>query len=233
MFILRIAGVTFDNRQALINTLNPNDVLYLRKVNNNVHDQYAIAVIDRIQRQIGWIPQSHSKYVTDLMKSSDLEVRVLNILGGGEYNLGLEVTVRSTPLSDTATGETNIINNQLLMTTLTSYSPQELKSKIDNIYFDLCDSFGRRTRFGPSGAKEFIGAIILANIDNRSREQIIMGVQQYFSGNWEPLEFSNFMDEVVTTNSSIDYAEWCMAYRFLESNHPWIDEHIFSQMPID
>lgn len=231
VLVLRVAGVTFNSRQTLISGLNPNDVLRLSKVNNNIHDEHAVAVLDSVQRQIGWIPQSHSKYVSDLLKSTDLEVQVLRILGGGEYKLGVEVIIKPTPTPYDSL-KINLLENQILMSALISHSPQELKSKIDTIYFDLCRSFERTARFGPSGAKEFVGAIVLANIDNRSSEQIIMGVQQYFLGNWSPIEFSNFMDEVVISNSSIDYTEWCMAFRFLESNHTWIDEHTFAQMPI-
>lgn len=232
ILVLRLTGVTFDNRQSLIKDLHPGDVLELKNVKNNAHDENAIAVIDVIQRQIGWIPMSHSKYVKELLENYKLETRVLKVLGGGELNFGIEIVIKTIhDFSPFIAENTFSPKNELLMSALTSYSNEELKDTVNNIYSDLCESFGRKTVFGPSGAKEFIGALVLANVDEQSREQIILGIQQYFKGSWRPLEFSNFMDEVVTTNSSIDYAEWSKAYRFLESNHLWIMDCSFVKIP--
>lgn len=230
--VLRLTGVTFDNRQSLIKNLELGDDLELKYIKNNPHDENAIAVTDIIQRQIGWIPMSHSEYVKKLLENYKLEIRVLKVLGGGELNLGIEIVIKINHRLFPSVPEKIISQkNQLLMSALTSYSIEELKATVNNIYSDLCKSLGKNTMFGPSGAKEFIGALVLANVDEQCSEHIILGIQQFFRGQWKPLEFSNFMDEVIISNSSIDYEEWSRAYRYLESNHHWITECSFAKMP--
>ncbi|SDJ72733.1 HIRAN domain-containing protein [Paenibacillus naphthalenovorans] len=95
-FIVRVAGVTYENRQEIIAKLNRSTEIFLKRDYNNQHDPYAVGVYVRGSHQIGWIPKEYSKTIGKMIdQGTNFETRILDILGGGNgLNYGVEIEVR-------------------------------------------------------------------------------------------------------------------------------------------
>ncbi|WHT48149.1 hypothetical protein QNH10_19330 [Sporosarcina thermotolerans] len=109
------------------------------------------------------------------------------------------------------------------------YNQHELAAIVDSIFNSLREKYNKIVSFGINGCKEFVAALILSDFDNSTLPYINHGLDQVFRGSWGPIEFSSFMDKVILENSVISYPAWSRAYRFIEKNHTWLEEHPCSE----
>lgn len=93
--ILKVAGVTFDNRQQYIKELIPGQKLLLVREKGNIHDKNAIMVIDMNGQQLGYIPKEYNQIIANnIDKGKTYNVAVLEVIGGNDYNFGIKITVK-------------------------------------------------------------------------------------------------------------------------------------------
>lgn len=80
----KLAGVTYDNRQAVIPTLRSDDLLTLRREPNNPYDTNAIAVLTQNNRSVGFIPGPLAARLAPMLdKTTQLpKAKVLRVTGG-------------------------------------------------------------------------------------------------------------------------------------------------------
>lgn len=103
-------------------------------------------------------------------------------------------------------------------------SEYELKRAVDSVYDKFSSKHGKQPGFGESGVIEFAAAIILAVHDRNLSRPINEGMDKFFSGEFGPLDFSNYMDEVIN-RSRISYSVWSESYRYIKENHKWLTSH--------
>ncbi|TCI46454.1 hypothetical protein EVJ27_06015 [Exiguobacterium sp. SH3S2] len=108
---------------------------------------------------------------------------------------------------------------------VSGYSHSLLRATIDNIYHVLSTKHGTRVSFGPEGAKEFIGSILLAEFDPSTQEYVFFGIEKVFEEEWGALTFSNYMDNVIHEKSVITYNSWSDVFHYLNDHHLWIRTH--------
>jgi hypothetical protein len=107
---------------------------------------------------------------------------------------------------------------------ITTLSESELQNYVNPVYDTFKAKHGKSVSFGPDGAKEFIASLFLAEHDTSTTRPIFESISKVFEGKFSPLDFSNQMDNIVA-KSNIKYETWSSVWRFLNSNHPWINDH--------
>ena len=65
----------------------------------------------------------------------------------------------------------------------------------------------------------------MALFEKQLKPYIEQGIENVFTRDWGPFDFSEFMDEVVEKYSSITIDEWNESYIYFEKNHSWLAEH--------
>jgi F-box protein 18 (helicase) len=118
---INIAGVTFENRQEVCKKLYIGDKLFLKREHNNPYDEYAVLVIYN-NEVCGYVPKNISKSVsikldTDPSKYFGI---VRDIVGGGEYNLGIKFEIIKT--NDSHIDESNDLDNWIDDTSFDSHA---------------------------------------------------------------------------------------------------------------
>jgi len=95
-FYCKIVGVTFGNRQVLINNLYVGQKLLLIRDPNNQYDSNAIKVCIDSTKVLGHIPKETA---INLAKAMDIGIRyeaeVSNITGGGSLNYGVNILIKN------------------------------------------------------------------------------------------------------------------------------------------
>ena len=104
------------------------------------------------------------------------------------------------------------------------YDEKKLKNMVDLVYCALCKQFNNEVSFGIHGCKEFLGAILLFKYDKSLEKAIVIGLCKTFQNKFTPLDFSEYMDEVIH-QSSITMDEWIDICDYIERNHRWIEKH--------
>lgn len=108
----------------------------------------------------------------------------------------------------------------------TSKTAAQLKNDLDEVYYSKLRQLNLKdASFGYNGCKEFLGAIELALFEKQLKPYIEQGIENVFTRDWGPFDFSEFMDEVVEKYSSITIDEWNESYIYFEKNHSWLAEH--------
>ena len=108
----------------------------------------------------------------------------------------------------------------------TSKTAAQLKNDLDEVYYSKLRQLNLKdASFGYNGCKEFLGAIELALFEKQLKPYIEQGIENVFTRDWGPFDFSGFMDEVVEKYSSITIDEWNEACIYFEKNHSWLAEH--------
>lgn len=108
----------------------------------------------------------------------------------------------------------------------TSKTAAQLKNDLDEVYYSKLRQLNLKdASFGESGSKEFLGAIELVLFEIKLKPYIEQGIENVFTRDWGPFDFSGFMDEVVEKYSSITIDEWNEACIYFEKNHSWLAEH--------
>lgn len=107
-----------------------------------------------------------------------------------------------------------------------SKTAAQLKNDLDEVYYSKLRELNLKdASFGESGSKEFLGAIELALFERKLKPYIEQGIKNVFTRDWEPLDFSEYMYEVVEKFSHITIDEWNESYKYFEENHSWLDKH--------
>ncbi|WP_339212586.1 hypothetical protein [Solibacillus sp. FSL W8-0372] len=98
------------------------------------------------------------------------------------------------------------------------FSIKELSALVNQYYKN--DKIG----FGEVGATEFIGSVLLAEYKPQLQGAIQTGHLRVFKQQWGPLQFSDFMDNIVE-QSGVPYAKWSEMCRLLYTVHPALKNH--------
>ncbi|GAE28508.1 hypothetical protein JCM9140_4752 [Halalkalibacter wakoensis JCM 9140] len=103
-------------------------------------------------------------------------------------------------------------------------TPEEVKKLVNKTYTEFSTKYKNEVGFGESGSIEFVGSLLLMNYDNSTKRDIEKGIESVFKNMWSPLDFSDYMDDVVK-KSKVPYSMWSEGYRYLQNHHIWIEKH--------
>lgn len=95
-FYSALAGVTFENRQSLVNNLYAGQQLVLQRMPNNPYDSNAIAVFEpNSMQQVGFIRKYVAANLAPIMDRSDRYVtcKVKEVTGGGDLFVGINILI--------------------------------------------------------------------------------------------------------------------------------------------
>lgn len=81
-FEIEVAGVTFNNRQDLIDLSLVGSEVFLIRDKGNTHDDFAIGVLRHDGEQLGFIPMSHSRALAPPAEYQALSGVVKEVVGG-------------------------------------------------------------------------------------------------------------------------------------------------------
>lgn len=99
---VKVAGVSFDSRQQIIEELNGGEAVLLQPEPTNRYDPNAIAVwvdFDGEPAQVGYLPREFAAFVAPLLEGESILAKVSQITGGFELwdgsraNYGLLIQV--------------------------------------------------------------------------------------------------------------------------------------------
>ena len=101
-FYTKVVGVTFENRQAIVEQLVAGQPLELVREHDNVHDENAIAVLADGE-QIGYLKRSIARHLApNFDQGIGYEAMVVQVTGSAEKNWGANIFIRR---MDSATAE--------------------------------------------------------------------------------------------------------------------------------
>lgn len=94
----RVAGVTFDNRQAVIARLHVHEPMILRREPNNAYDRNAIRVENGCGEQIGYIRKELAQRLASAIDRAGgvISAEVAALVGGDQQGYALGVRIRFT-----------------------------------------------------------------------------------------------------------------------------------------
>jgi len=94
-FFTKLAGVSFDGRQDLINGLKKDTPLNLKREPENEHDPNAIRVLTKNNDDLGFLNKRLAKQLAPFMDAGEqFDCRVTDVTGGnGEKNFGVNIVV--------------------------------------------------------------------------------------------------------------------------------------------
>ena len=125
-FYTKVVGVTFENRQAVVEHLTEGQPLELRREHNNEHDENAIAVVADGE-QIGYLKRSIARHLApNFDQGIGYEAMVVQITGSAEKNWGVNIFIRRTDASSTSQME----QQTQIRSELEALDEPELKEKI-------------------------------------------------------------------------------------------------------
>lgn len=83
-FFIKVAGVTFGNRQQVISKLKQNQSLKLIREPGNNYDKFAVAVMTEADEQVGYIPAANNGSIAyRLDRGGKYKTTVSAVTGGG------------------------------------------------------------------------------------------------------------------------------------------------------
>lgn len=125
-FYTKLVGVTFENRQEQVKQLIAGQPLELRREQNNVHDENAIAVFaDGVQ--VGYLKRNIARHLApNFDKGVGYEAMVVQITGSADTNWGANIFIQRTDRRELA-AETE---QQQLRAALEQLGEDELKEQI-------------------------------------------------------------------------------------------------------
>jgi HIRAN domain. len=88
-FVVRLRGGSYENtdgshRQELVAECRPHDQLHLKAEPDNPHDRHAIAVFDRHNRQLGYLP-SDARDASSILRGEGITAHVEKLIGGPRW----------------------------------------------------------------------------------------------------------------------------------------------------
>jgi single-stranded-DNA-specific exonuclease len=104
--VARVAGVTFENRQTLLEKVSRSTPIKLERERRNEYDFHAVKVLGKIDnrwQQLGYLPMAMASSVANKMDEGvKYSAGVVNVKGGGTHfetgekmNLGLDIYLKS------------------------------------------------------------------------------------------------------------------------------------------
>lgn len=128
-FVTKVVGVSFEGRQNSIKGLKTGDELFFERQPTNPHDANAIAIVDSIGTQYGYIMKKHAKELAPILDSGvEYTIEVININGlevDGNHT-GINIIVEKKQEGQVSSFE----QLQLTKRANSLLKPQELFSKI-------------------------------------------------------------------------------------------------------
>lgn len=122
----------------------------------------------------------------------------------------------------------NLLQGNLTFINFVQDSSREyIEENVNSVYDSYASKYGD-VSLGEAGAIEFVAAIMLANFDKTTTSAIKAGIRNIFRKDFSPLDFSNYLDEIVH-KSNVPYSIWSEVYRYLKANHYWIQNHLISR----
>lgn len=115
--IIKLAGVTYENRQSIISNLSMSDTIYIERDYFNKYDKNAIGVFTKSGDSIGWIPKElASSLASQIDEGIEFSSEISRVLGGNGFHYGIEISlnkkVQTEEQEDTYT-EPSINNKRL------------------------------------------------------------------------------------------------------------------------
>lgn len=100
--VLKVAGVTFENRQVTIEKLIKNNIIYvgarllLKTEHCNAYDSFAVQVFSINGERIGYLPKGSNKQIFNKIENgTKFDVTVIGIGGGSSnYNYGITIEIK-------------------------------------------------------------------------------------------------------------------------------------------
>jgi len=93
-FYTKVVGVTFENRQALVEQLVAGQPLELHRERDNAHDENAVAVLADGE-QIGYLKRSIARHLApNFDQGIEYEAMVVQVTGSAEKNWGANIFIR-------------------------------------------------------------------------------------------------------------------------------------------
>ena len=105
-----------------------------------------------------------------------------------------------------------------------SLHESQLTAIVDHYYNQLFMRYKEQIGFGEVGATEFVGSLLVMEYTPQMANKISHGHHNVFTKEWGPLQYSNYMDELIEV-TAIPYVKWIEACRYLQTNHLWISQH--------
>ena len=94
-FFTKLAGVTFDGRQQIIDKLKPNSALHLKREPDNEHDSNAIRVLTAAGIDLGFLNKKLAKQLAPLMDAgTQFTCQVTDVTGGSGKNRGVNILIQ-------------------------------------------------------------------------------------------------------------------------------------------
>ncbi len=135
-----------------------------------------------------------------------------------------------------------------LIEALIAYPVEDLKQATNDFYSGICRRTGGSNAFGVNGAKEYVVAFVLfdlvkytcesTNIINSEELRqaltdfnrlVLGGIVRVITGQAGPLEFSDFMDNLLSRVPVITNETWSAGYRIVERRHKWVESQPFAR----
>ncbi len=92
--IIKIKGVTFEDRQPFFEEIKEGQKVFLMPQLNNEFDDNAVMIVDAEGRDLGYVPKENSKAITELINADkNITAEIVAIVGGGDYTWGARVEV--------------------------------------------------------------------------------------------------------------------------------------------
>jgi hypothetical protein len=96
-FYMRLAGVTYNQRQSAISQLRAGQTLIAVREKDNRFDDNAVLITTEDGIEVGYLPRERNHPFAHAMDAGQkLSVCVKNVVGGGGYSLGVEVAITIT-----------------------------------------------------------------------------------------------------------------------------------------
>ncbi|MGH2348903.1 MAG: single-stranded-DNA-specific exonuclease RecJ, partial [bacterium] len=94
-FYTKVAGVSYDNRQAAVGALAAGDPLVLTREPDNAHDPHAIRISTAAGEQVGYLSARLAARLAPLIDAGErYTATVSQVTGGGDRHHGLNVSIR-------------------------------------------------------------------------------------------------------------------------------------------
>ena len=96
VLIVRVAGVTFEGRQAKIERLNGSEAVRLVPEPENIYDSNALAVQvskDGELLHVGYVPRELAAKIAPVLQGETLMVKILEITGGFQQHNGFRASL--------------------------------------------------------------------------------------------------------------------------------------------
>lgn len=98
--ITKVVGVTYEDRQIIINRMNIGEELSLLKEPNNIYDNNAVKVLRSNGEQVGYLNKNLAAEIQHYFNYSQpsLSAEVLDIIGNSSKGMNLGVVIKISPL---------------------------------------------------------------------------------------------------------------------------------------